>query len=353
MTTGAICLHNRLISSIAILIFIASVLLFCASRAYADTVPIDVAKVAAANMLPKFYKGDWHYFAHFVYYDLEDKPEAYAIVFLKPELQPITLEEVEATMTAAKKHISSLVSSIDQISNMSGKSGRQKNLEISAIRKQINSTRANDILGIHSFATVVTGAKDIMPVVLKCHKGLPNVFIKKAEAIELAKKAYPNRQWEVGRFFYLGAFDEAFEVRLSSPSDMVVHEGQTVGSIVVDTNTRHIKTMSQLRDKKEEIELKRRVVEKGKDSLYDEAEAWEKKNKKKWDNYRRLHTREESRIPKTKVFQADKGVEKALPVTVPSKEPQSIKKYDLKDDGAAQDAIAAKPPNAPVYSTEE
>jgi hypothetical protein len=85
--------------------------------------------------------------------------------------------------------------------------------------------------------------------------------------------------------------------------------------------------------------------------LSDEAEAWEKKNKTKWDNYRRRipGTAE----PKTKVFQADEGVENALPVTVPSKEPQSIKRYDLKDNGAAQDASATKPPNAPVYSTEE
>jgi hypothetical protein len=329
---------------------VACLFLLFARNIYAETIPVEVAKAAAANMLPKFYKGDWQYFEHFVYYDLEDQPKAYAIVFLKSGVKPTTLEEVEARIAASKKQVSSLAASIAHISNISGKSGKQKNMAIAAIQKQINNKRSNDILGLNSFATVVTGAMDSMPVVLKCHKGLPSLFVTKTNALELAKRAYPNKQLQVDRFLSLGTFDEAIKIRLSSPTDRIIHESQSVQSIVVDTNTSHIKTMSQLRDKKHKIELNKRTLKKIEGSLPEEPDAWEKKNKKKWAVFRNRFPSDDEY--KTKEFQTDEGVEEALPVQEQSKKSLSTKRSESEEKGAPK-TRNVQPLDKPQHSTEE
>ena len=269
----------------ALLIALANLMQFAAVNSYAETVALDVAKIAAAENLPLFYPGRWDYFTHFILYDLDNERAAYAIVFSKAGSEISSIKDLEAHMAATRTRIAFLSSSIEQVAIETGKSGKEKNRLISDLRRQMNSARS-DLIGKDRFATVYTGAQDTWPVVLKCHKGLPVHFVNKSEAIELIREEHPYAEWEIAKFLYLGTFDEAFRFRPVTPEGEVVDKESTTEFLVVDIRTRQIASMGELRDKQGELKRERRQMIQGDSTLYDEAEKRKDTNRKRWNRYR-------------------------------------------------------------------
>lgn len=170
-----------------------------------DVVDVNVAKIAASDKLRASYIGQLDYFTHFVLYDLDGEPVAYAIVYSKVGTQPNSLDELEAFISATRLRIYSLSSSIEQISNSTVKSDKEKSEEITALQKQIDIARA-DLIRRDSFVTVITGAKDTMPTILNHHKGLPTILTKKADSLDLMEVDLAREQnkklWDKHKYMY-------------------------------------------------------------------------------------------------------------------------------------------------------
>ena len=223
-------------------------LLWSSERVSADTLPIEFANHAALDRLPLFYPGQWNYYTHFTLYDLEGEPCAYAIVYLKRGAKPKTLKELEITMKKTRERISLLHSSIKQILSDEDKSGEERNEKIVSLHNEINMAR-RVLFGKDFFTTVITGTKETMPIILKCYEGLPTVFVQKTDALELLEKTFPNEQWEISEFLYLGTFNEVLGAKLTTPTK-TNRRNYIPESVVIDLTTQGIHAKQLLRDKK-------------------------------------------------------------------------------------------------------
>jgi len=177
------------------------------------------ARSAATEMVPIFYKGEWQYFTHFVYYDLEGKPSAYAFVFSRKDTILKSLSELKNSILIARNTISSVTNLIEKTYKRRDISGRDKSRAISTLQEQIRNIRM-DSGGQKNYVTMITGSRDISPVILKCQKGLPEVFVEEADAYEAIKKKLSIENLRIGRIFHLGPFDIAYEVLIKKdPND--------------------------------------------------------------------------------------------------------------------------------------
>jgi len=154
----------------------------------------------------------------------------------------------------------------------------------------------DDLSGKDSFATVETGARDNMPIVLKCYKGLPGVFVKKADAIELLENEDPNRLWEFDKFLYLGRFNEAIEASGIRAGDATSHSKPNSERLVVEMRTRRVWTVVQLQDNDRQLKRKRQERQEKYPELGAEESARKRHNKKLWDIYRQRFLRDKQSL---------------------------------------------------------
>lgn len=171
-----------------------------------NVIDIEVAISAASKYLPQFYKGNWTYYTHFTYYDLDNKPRAYAIVFNRMESETESLEETKEMMERKYLEIKGYNDRINSIRNNPQLSGKEKNRLITELYRKTNSIK-DSIRGIERLATVLTGAVDTLPVVLKCHKGMPEAFFKELDVRDKLSEEFPGKQFNISNVFYLGLFD--------------------------------------------------------------------------------------------------------------------------------------------------
>lgn len=253
-----------------------------------EVVDIEVARVAALDQLPMFFEGKWKFFADFPLFGLDGRPQAYAIAFVRNEAVTRTITELEQAMRSARERIRSLRQSIEEVAAEEGISGSNKNQQIAELEKQLHEAE-KELHGRDHFATVVTGALTTWPVVLRAYHGLPLEFVKKAEAVDLAARLHPGREWQVRRFLSLGLFDEVFEMSPAGHGQPEKTSDPASGSIIiVDTRTGKSLTMAQLLEKKQlfEREQNRNRAQNAK-IVADEIEM-ARQNKDTWDRYARL-----------------------------------------------------------------
>jgi hypothetical protein len=165
-------------------------------------VDLNVAMIAAADELRKSYIGQLDYFTYYDLYDLDGESVAYAIVYSKFGTKPKSLEELEKSMSVTRLRISALSSSIEQALKSTGKSDSEKDEEIAILQKEMNAAHSK-LIGEDSFVTVITGAKETMPPILKHHKGLPTILTEKTDTLELLEVDLANEQnrrlWDMYR----------------------------------------------------------------------------------------------------------------------------------------------------------
>jgi hypothetical protein len=65
-------------------------------------VGVGVARRGAAQYLQKFFPGDWVSFSHYVLYDIDAQPGAYALVFRKPTSAITTTQELQDASVPAQ-----------------------------------------------------------------------------------------------------------------------------------------------------------------------------------------------------------------------------------------------------------
>ena len=166
---------------------------------------------AARIYLPRFFKGDWEYFQHIIYYDLDNTPSAIAVIFTRPTEGIQSLEEIErmiGVQSVRQEQVADEYRKTLELNDLSGKQKRQQLLEIQNRISAIEST----IKGSDTFITVVTGARDTQPVVIKCHRGLPDTIAGKERMRRAISKQSPNAKLQPGKPYFLGMFDSFQEL---------------------------------------------------------------------------------------------------------------------------------------------
>lgn len=240
-------------------------------------IDIEVAINAASRYLPQFYNGEWSYYNHFVYHDLENRPIAYAIVFKKMNSEVEHLEKMKKTMEMNYLEIKNNNERIDAIRNNPQLSGKEKNRSMMELYRKISKIK-DSIRGVDRFATVLSGAVDTLPVVLKCHKGMPETFFKELDAREKLSKEFPGKQFNITNVFYLGLFDIFYEISTTDESSST----GSFPSIGEEELLFHLRTgeLVSLRDIRTKFE-ERKLLKKQKS---DPSRI--KKNKERWGYYR-------------------------------------------------------------------
>ena len=220
-------------------------------------IDIRVAGFVAQSVLPIFYEGNWKYFDHLVYHDLDGKPVTFAFVFQRPPEDPSAfresaeiqtfaagqLETLEESMRIMREMIADLSEQIAWIEAYNGLANAEKTPLIQELTEEKNKAQ-EALYGIGEFATVVTGARVDMPLILKCHEGLPPAFVKERDALALAYNKDASVDWHIGQLIYLDRFTEAVELvqGLTDGRGPVSSE-----AVVVNLRTRTIAPRSDLR----------------------------------------------------------------------------------------------------------
>jgi len=242
-----------------------------------NVIDIEVAITAASKYLPQFYKEEWIYYTHFTYFDLDNRPSAYAIVFKKMDSEVESLEEMKKAIEKNYLEIKIINAHIDTIQNNPKISGKEKNGAIMELYKKIISIK-DSIQGIDRFATVLTGAVDTSPVVLKCHKGMPEAFYKELDTREILSKEFPGKQFNISKVYYLGLFDIFYEFSVTdeSPGSGSFHSIGGEG-MLFHFRTGKLVSSREIRTKFEEKKL---LMKQESDSIHIQ------KNKERWEKFK-------------------------------------------------------------------
>jgi hypothetical protein len=241
-----------------------------AQRSLALPVDLATAQAAATDMIPVFYAGPWQYCTNFTYYDLDGCTTAYAIVFRRSLTGATQAASLEQMVETGAKEMEDLEARYKLVAVSTNVAGEQKRRELSSIEEQIIRIQMQEA-GNNSFAAFFTNADDDLPVVRKCHLGLPASFVKQKRAKEWLANVHPDGRYRLGRFLYVGPFDEAYELVPAQP-------GGNEAPAVLDMRTHTIETAQRLREKHQELEVQRKTNDDAK--VVDE-------NRKVWQRYRR------------------------------------------------------------------
>jgi hypothetical protein len=301
-----------------LLLFFTSLLLSSPQSQEIDKeriVDVQTAIRAASSYLPQFYKEKWTYYTHFTYYDLDNKPRAYAIVFNKVDSEVESIEEMKKTLEKKYLEIKTNNNRIDAIHENYKLSGKEKNKSIMAIYKRMTGIK-NSIRGIDRFATVLTGAVDTLPVLLKCSKGMPEAFSKEFDVKEMLSKKFSGKQFNIARVFYLGLFDIFYEISMDNSA-----------SFNNDEQLFHLRTGKLVSLNK----IKVKVEEKKLLPKQDHDTERTQRNKKKWEYYSNArkrqinHSTEKMEAPAQKIIKSNSKI-KILKISGDSKLTESSQK---------------------------
>lgn len=216
-------------------------------QASASPVRPELAQAAATEKVHIILKGSWQYHTNLVYYGLDGNISAYAMVFKRAD-RGGQETDIPSVINSGRAKLVALEKELAQKSAEAALSAVQKNDQIVALRasiaKAIAAMRGDDV-----FATVITSADDGLPVVRKCHPGLPAVLVQEEDARELLKaKSRPDLA--VGRYLYLGPFDDTYEVvgvsQATGGAGVPASDG-----MVLDLRTRSLETVENLKRKEQ------------------------------------------------------------------------------------------------------
>jgi hypothetical protein len=270
--------------------------LLAPERDGARPVEVGLAQTVAQEMLPVFYEGDWSYFAHFPYYDVDGKLRAHAFVFSR---QTQTRSESADGQSSAVIHFRN-VADLEEVLKQEDERIGQLSMRVEQVRgwgidpvegssderSRLIDERAEARAGLHrqdEFATVITGVSEDMPPVLKCYRGLPLALVAKSEALAIARERDSGTAWQFRNFLYLDRFTEA--VAAGSPTDQpdLEHQDQQV---VVDLRSRKITPLAELRRRLREARQERRLRAPGLDPSAVEQDQIMRRNKEMWQAWR-------------------------------------------------------------------
>ena len=245
----------------------------------AAIIDINVAQLVAKEYLPKYYPGDWDYFSHLTYYDLDGTPAVYAFIFKKPDSDIKNLQQLEKAMSSARFDRDNLKKNMAAAEQAQDESAANKSSVLKAKLRALNGR----IYQWNSFATVITGAKETSELVIRCYTGLPKAYVKKADLKSKLETEYSDKNLKLGRTIYLDPYDIRYEVKpatgLSEPSYLMDLKSMTLKE----------KTKTTEKIKKAAEARKGKISRMPKEKAKQHEEGLKKRkeiNKLKWQKYR-------------------------------------------------------------------
>jgi len=251
-------------------------------------VPADSAVRAATDQLPGFYPGAWQYVTHYTLVDLDDRPAAYAVLFSRAGAPPPTLAQIDASITSGQKRLRELRASMEEAGGAPG-SGRGARLEV--LRGEFVSAR-HALYGKGDYATVYTGARDSMPVIRKCHDGLPDFLVEVETAQDHLRRDSQTSSYVVARPLFLSPFAVTYEV--APAADPTITSGSApTSSLILDLQSG--RTMS-----KADLKARRLTAQQSRYLSSEEAtheDALSARNARAWSRYLQPSRLEKSETP--------------------------------------------------------
>ena len=236
-------------------------------------IPPEAAISAATSQLPLFYPGDWRYVHHYLLNDIHDQPAAFAVVFVSgahPEVEA-SQAALEARVVAHQGRLRSLHDAMVRLRDAGSQPGADRDTQFAALRARLDAER-EVLSGRDSFVTVYTGARSSLPVVRKCHAGLPGFLIGSEQARVHLNDRYPSHL--ILHPLFIDPFSITYEA---------VSEGGQLAPIVLDLESGRVAP-------KEELAASRTTYERQRlsgrtDAAAREDEASRSRNNRAWRRY--------------------------------------------------------------------
>jgi hypothetical protein len=197
----------------AILSLCMAIVLRCSSpigAATSDFVSNSAAQLVASNYLPRYYPGDWVPFVHSTYYGLDGEPAAHAFVFRSRDSQITSSKELEVVISEAQLARETLRLSAKELEDTKIYSEEDKRIKRDALLAAIKRENSR-IYQFHDFATVITGAKNTDPLVVRCFRGLPPALAEKNSLQKELDTYYKHLNLVLRRVIYLNEMDIRYE----------------------------------------------------------------------------------------------------------------------------------------------
>jgi hypothetical protein len=257
----------------------------------------NVAILAATDYLPSFYPGAWEYFNHITCYNLNGVPAAYAVIFRDPNSTIKTWDDLTAWLQKASDELGELdkqtkiIEASQETPENKEKLLKERNAEKTRALRQ--SYRSMD------FATVMTGATETSPVLIRCYKGLPAFLVKKPVLEAELTANYSDLQ--LGRLLYFDPLDIRYEAVLKKAiqagSKEVSDDSYTIALV------KGKKDFRKIADERQKLKERTMVNEQNlakwtnedREKLGHSRKAAEQHNVSNWAEYKTKHQMQQSR----------------------------------------------------------
>ena len=206
----------------------------------APAVPVAAARMAAEDQLPRLFPGAWSLVTNFVEFTAAGEPAAQVFVFGVPALTgipafslPAHIESMRAAYDAQQRTVAAAGGALSELS------GKRKAARLAELSDRLDAAR-RVWRGEDAFITVMTGATDAQPLLIKAHRGLPDTLVDEADLLAAANRAAPGPARRVQRRIYIGPFDEALE--LAAAESHAAAAGLQTAAAVAPTIMIHVQT---------------------------------------------------------------------------------------------------------------
>ena len=182
-----------------------------------DSVSIELAKYAAQEYAKRYY-GELHYFTHFLYYDLDDKPATYAIVYTKPGVNDKNVAEVDTDISKWYEETVRLKQELE-VYKPDTQTGKSPDIEKYRQLKSKFYEAVDHMRGRDEFMTIVVGATREYEPIIQSYRGLPHHWYQPP----LVSKKLENDSVHIGyqlaeKVYFVSDIEQFYSVRPASSS---------------------------------------------------------------------------------------------------------------------------------------
>jgi hypothetical protein len=276
-----------------------------------NIVDINVAILAAQDYLPYYYPGDWQYFDRFVCYDINGLPAAYAIVFCDPNGRIRDVNQLQSAISSLRQKHQDVKERLQaRLMELQTQDANADDVVNSLRKEESKLIRSQYFTG--TFATVMTGAVETEPVVIRCYRGLPDFLVKQQEIEELVSASFSAKKLRTGRLVYFSPVDIRFEVtgdvktvqvfgRVAGkpvrPNRQVFSDGAYV--LAYKGESKGFQKLGDERQKGQQLKERKsaelaKMKKEDREHIEQGMRAAEEHNAKNWAEYKTKHLNEES-----------------------------------------------------------
>lgn len=262
----------------------------------------DIAKLVASDYLPRYYPAERESFKHYVCYDIDGIPAAYVFVFRTPQSDIVSYEELDTKIENIRVKKDQIQKQIQDTKGSSVLSKEKKDNELKKLT-YIKNNYIRELYQSKVFATVITGATETSPLIIRCFEGLPDFIVQKRDIEAALESNFPDKNLTLRRLLYFSPFDIRYEAITDTapPQEISIKTAETkiqrqkisdsAFSVSFKKNKTELIAIASEREKEQkrlqEEEQKRLKSSDEKRKLFEESDKKRKEHyKSRWDKYK-------------------------------------------------------------------